>query len=337
MPHALTRSFQNKILIGIAFALLTSCSTNEKLKTQDRHPLTLQGTSSTFGLQAYLRWFNQLAVHEDIYAEIDSMGSGQSIRTFLNGTNDFAGTDDPPSAQEIQKASKGVLAFPVTAGAIAVAYNAPGCDLRLRPSQLSGIFLGNIDNFSQLGCDDVPITVLHRDGESGSTESFTSALSSMDSDWKNGPGNGRSVQWPVGEAVKGSDGMATALQSTPGSIGYIEAAYIREPLQVAALRNRRGDYVRPTQDAARAAVSTIRLNERLVGTNPDPNHGYPIVTLNWMLVPARGLGSNVEAIRRSLEFILSNHGQDDAERLGYVPLPNQLRERSLKQLSKLQP
>lgn len=337
MHNTLTRQFQHKILIGIAFALLTSCSHAEEPKTQDRQPLILQGTSSTFGLQAYLRWFNQLAVREDIYAEIDSMGSGQSIRAFLKGTNDFAGTDDPPSAEEIQKAPKGILAFPVTAGAIAVAYNAPGCDLRLPRKQLSGIFLGKIDNFSQLGCDDYPITVLHRDGESGSTESFTSALSSMDSDWSNGPGMGRAVDWPVGVGVTGSDGMALALQSTPGSIGYIEAAYIREPLQVAALQNRQGKFVRPTQDAARAAVGTIRLNERLVGTNADPNRGYPIVTLNWMLVPARGLGANIGGIRRSLEFILSNHGQDDAERLGYVPLPQQLRQLSLKQLSQLKP
>lgn len=337
MHNTLTRQFQNKILISIAFALLTSCSHAEEPKTQDRQPLILQGTSSTFGLQAYLRWFNQLAVREDIYAEIDSMGSGQSIRSFLNGTNDFAGTDDPPSAEEIQRAPKGILAFPVTAGAIAVAYNAPGCDLKLPRKQLSGIFLGKIDNFSQLGCDDYPITVLHRDGESGSTESFTSTLSSMDSDWSNGPGKGRSVDWPVGIGVTGSDGMAMALQSTPGSIGYIEAAYIREPLQVAALQNRQGKFVRPTQDAARAAVKTIRLNERLLGTNADPNLGYPIVTLNWMLVPARGLGANTGGIRRSLEFILSNHGQDDAERLGYVPLPQQLRELSLKQLSQLKP
>ena len=56
-----------------------------------------------------------------------------------------------------------------------------------------------------------------------------------------------------------------------------------------------------------------------------------------MLVPARGLGANIGGIRRSLEFILSNHGQDDAERLGYVPLPQQLRELSLKQLSQLKP
>ena len=107
MRNTSTRPLQHKILISIAFALLTSCSHGEEPKTQDRQPLILQGTSSTFGLQAYLRWFNQLAVREDIYAEIDSMGSGQSIRAFLNGTNDFAGTDDPPSPKEIQRAPKG--------------------------------------------------------------------------------------------------------------------------------------------------------------------------------------------------------------------------------------
>ena len=335
MFKSLIKTSRFKLLSSIVLALLSSCSNSAEQKNQDRKPLVLNGTSSTFGLQAYLRWFNQLAVNEDIYAEIESMGSGKSISTLLKGTNDFAGTDDPPSSEEVKKAPKGLLAFPVTAGAIAIAYNAPGCDLRLRRSQLAGIFLGKIDNCSQVGCNDLPITVLHRAGKSGSTESFTSALSSMDQDWKNGPGNGRLVNWPIGLAVKGSDGMATALNSTPGSIGYIESAYVREPLQVAALENRQGKFVRPTQEAASAAVSTIRLNERLVGKNPDPNLGYPIVTLNWMLVPARGLGNNTVALRRSLEFILSSQGQDDAERLGYVPLPDQVRELGLRQLSRL--
>jgi hypothetical protein len=38
-----------------------------------------------------------------------------------------------------------------------------------------------------------------------------------------------------------------------------------------------------------------------------------------------------------LSYILSQAGQDDAERLGYVPLPAELRERALRQFSLLSP
>jgi phosphate transport system substrate-binding protein len=72
-----------------------------------------------------------------------------------------------------------------------------------------------------------------------------------------------------------------------------------------------------------------------LGSNPDPTEGYPIVNFSWMLVPARGLGPRIAPLKTSLTFILSQAGQDDAERLGYVPLPAPLRQRALQQFTKL--
>ena len=84
MFKSLIKTSRFKLLSSIVLALLSSCSNSAEQKNQDRKPLVLNGTSSTFGLQAYLRWFNQLAVNEDIYAEIESMGSGKSISTLLS-------------------------------------------------------------------------------------------------------------------------------------------------------------------------------------------------------------------------------------------------------------
>lgn len=298
-------------------------------------PTLLQGSSSTFAAQAYFRWFNQLAVHENVNAELSVMGSGESIRQLLAGRVQFAGTDSPPSPQELQAAPRGVLAFPVTAGAIAVAYNAPGCQLRLSRVQLSEVFLGRITNFKALGCFDQPITVLHRSDASGSTANFTAALAATSRTWRQGPGSGRQVVWPVGQAVDSSEAMAAALAARPGTIGYLESAYIRAPLQAAALQNRAGRFVRPEARAAALAVATIPLDQRLLGTNPDPADGYPIVNLNWMLVPEKGLGDRVPAMKTSLSYILSREGQDNAELLGYVPLPTDLRQKALKQLGRI--
>lgn len=295
----------------------------------------LQGSSSTFAAQAYLRWFNQLAVHENVNAELMVVGSGESIRRVLSGRVAFAGTDSPPSPQEIQAPHQELLAFPVTAGAIAVAYNAPGCHLQLTRRQLGDVFLGRILNFRTLGCSDQPITVLYRRDASGSTANFTAALASMSPDWRIGPGSGRQVAWPVGQAVASSEAMAAALAATPGAIGYIESTYIRAPIQAAALQNRAGQFVRPDGRAAALAVAHIRLDSRLLGTNPDPADGYPIVNLNWMLVPSRGLGDQVPAVKTSLSYILSREGQDDAELLGYVPLSAELRRKALNQVSRI--
>ena len=203
-------------------ALLAGCSGGStENPTGGSAPPPLRGATSTFAASAFLRWFNQLAVHPGIFAELEVLGSGASIRSFLAGQVDFAVTDSPPSPKEIGSAPQGLVAFPVTAGAIAIAYNLPGCDLRLKREQLVAIYLAEVTNFAELGCADRPITVLYRAESSGSTANFSASLAAFSPAWRKGPGSGRKLRWPVGRAVLGSDGMATALKETPGSIGYV--------------------------------------------------------------------------------------------------------------------
>jgi phosphate transport system substrate-binding protein len=65
--------------------------------------------------------------------------------------------------------------------------------------------------------------------------------------------------------------------------------------------------------------------------------GYPIVSFSWMLVPSRSLGARLAPLKTSLSYILSQPAQDDAELLGYVPLPAELRELALRQFALLSP
>jgi phosphate transport system substrate-binding protein len=300
-------------------------------------PAPLRGTTSSFAALAYWRWFNQLAVRDDLTYDLTVTGSGESIRAFLGGQVAFSGTDVAPTTAEIRAARHGVLAFPVTGGAIAVAYNHPTCQLRLSRRQLVEVFLGRIGNFRELGCPDQPLTLLHRGDASGTTANLTATLAALRPAWKQGPGVGRLVAWPAGEAVQGTDGMARALLAKPGTLGYIEASYLRPPLKAALIESRSGAFVGPSPEAAAVALQEQRLDRMLLGHDPDPAHGYPLVTLHWMLVPRQGLGGRAVELRRSLRFILGQSGQDDAELLDYIPLPEGVRRRSIDQLSRLRP
>lgn len=321
-------------LLSLA-VLLSGCVQPAQQEDSAAAATVLDGSVSTFAAQAYFRWFNQLAVSENVNVELAAVGSGESIRGFLAGEVDFAGTDSPPSDAEIKAAPEGLLAFPVTAGAVAVVYNLPGCELRLSRSQLVDLFLGKITNFAVLGCQAQPITLLHRRDSSGTTANFTASLAAVSSQWRQAYGAGRLVAWPVGQSVDGSDGMGRALAATVGSIGYIESLYTRFPLQAAYLQNRAGNFVRPDPTSGASALSSIELDSRLLGANPDPPSGYPIINLNWMLVPVSGSAARLPALKTSLSYILSQAGQDDAEQLGYLPLPGSLRELALGQLNKL--
>lgn len=331
LSRRIWRSLGIVLLLGPA---LVGCG---RESDSDQAPMvTLKGTSSTFATQAYYRWFNQLTVSRNINAEITPVGSSESLRRFLAGGIDFAGSEIPPSDAEFIQAPQGLLAFPVTAGAIAIAYNMPGCVLQLSRQQLVDLFMGSINNFAQLGCSSHPIMLLHRSDGSGSTASLSGTLASISPAWRAGPGVGRLVKWPAGAGVRGSDAMAVVLQSIPGSVGYLDAAYVREPLQAASLMNRSGLQTQPKAEAVAQALETFQFDAHLRGHDPDPPRGYPIVTLNWMLVPTRGPVAVRRALHASLTYILSREGQNDAERLGYLPLPTSLLKRGMDQLQQLE-
>jgi phosphate transport system substrate-binding protein len=139
-----------------------------------------------------------------------------------------------------------VVQIPLTAGAIAVAYNHKGCDLKLSQAQLGDVFLGKITNFSQLGCAAKPIKVVHRSDGSGTTAHFTAHLGAINPTWKETVGVGKTVKWPTGIGAKGNEGVASQLNQVDGSIGYVEEAFVKAPLQAAAVANASGQQLRPT-------------------------------------------------------------------------------------------
>ncbi len=243
------------------------------------------------------------------------------MRQFLSRTVDFAASDVPMKADEIAKVSQGVVQIPMTAGAIAVAYNHKGCELKLTQAQLADVFLGRITNFSQLGCADKPIRVVHRSDGSGTTANFTAHLSAVSPAWKAGPGNAKTVKWPTGIGAKGNEGVAAQLNQVEGAIGYVEAAFVKAPLQAAALTNAAGELVKPTLASEQEALASIDLGPDLTGSSPNPPKGYPIVTFSWLLLYRSGNGANHEALNRMLSFSLSDQAQAMAPDLGFISLP----------------
>ena len=308
--------FRPSILLRSALGLaalinLSSCSNGQ----------TLQAAGASFPAGLYQRWFADLASKDKIRVNYQSVGSGAGVRQFQAGTVDFAASDKPLDAQEAAAIKRGVVQLPLTAGAIAVAYNLPGCKLKLSQEQLVQIFEGKIRNFQQLGCADQPIQVVVRSDGSGTTYNFTNSLAAFSPSWKNGPGVGKSVNWPTGVGAKGNEGVAATMLQTKGSIGYVEAAYVRGVLQAAAIANRSGSFALPDAAAASQALATIDLGADLTGSDPNPSAGYPIVTFTWVLLYRSGNGAKLAALQRTINYALSDGAQRQAPGLGYIPLP----------------
>jgi phosphate transport system substrate-binding protein len=282
---------------------------------------SLQGAGATFPAPLYQRWFQELAGQGGTRVNYQSVGSGAGVRQFESGTVDFAASDKPLSTEEAAAIPRGVVQIPMTAGAIAVAYNHPGCSLKLTQAQLVQIFEGTLRNFKQLGCSDLAIKVVFRSDGSGTTYNFTKSLAAFSPSWANGPGVAKSVKWPTGIGAKGNEGVAASLQQVKGAIGYVESAYVRGNLQAAALQNAGGTFAKPTVAEAAQALASVELGPNLTGSNPNPQAGYPITTFTWVLLYRSGNGAKLPALQSTFRYTLSDAAQAGAPALGYISLP----------------
>ena len=298
---------------------------------------SLNGAGATFPAPLYQKWFQELARAGGPRVNYQAVGSGAGVRQMIAGTSDFGASDKPLSAEKRGKIKRGVIQIPMTGGTIAVGYNKPGCDLKLTQKQVAEIFLGKINNYSQLGCQAGPITVAYRSDGSGTTFAFTNAVAAWNGAFKTKIGVGKSVNWPVGSGGKGNSGVAGIIKNTVGALGYVNQAYVKGSIKGAAIQNKAGNFVKPTSSNGAAGLKGIKLDAYNTGTHPNPAgaNAYPISTLTWVLAYATGNGENTAALKKAFNYMLSNRAQSQASSLGYVPLPSSIRKVSLAAVQKI--
>lgn len=304
----------------------------------------LTGAGSSFVYPLFVKHYAAYAdVAPGVRVNYQSIGSGAGKRNTLDGTVDFGASDAPFSDDELAKAGAAVLHIPITLGSVAIIYNVPGADsLRLTPATLSAIYLGEITRWNDpalardnpgVALPDLAITPVERADGSGTTYIFTGYLAAVSERWQQQVGEGMAVQWPVGIAGKGNDGVAAQVEQTPGAIGYVELAYaLQNDLPYAALQNAAGNFTLPTPEAATAAAAGIgdRLppDLRFSVVNAPGEDAYPLVGVSWVLLrqeqPDPVWGKAVV----DLVYWQLHEGQQYAAALHYAPLPEPVVERA---------
>ena len=281
----------------------------------------LSGAGASFPSKIYTRWFADFSKEKDGHrVNYQAIGSGSGRKAFIDQTVDFGASDDPMKQVDIDKVDRGLVQIPLTGGPIAFGYNMPGCDLKLTQEQAVQIAIGEINNWSQVGCADKRMMWNYRSDGSGTTAAFTRSMNEFSDKWKLGVG--KAVSWPVGIGSKGNAGVAGAIRNNVGAIGYVNQSYVKGEVVAAALQNKSGEFIKPSVESGALALNGITLDENLAGTNPNPTAegAYPIATLTWILAYENGNGRKTEAIKTTLSRLLSTEYQEKASVLGYVPL-----------------
>ena len=309
------------VALAASFAVLGAA---EKTEARTR----LSGAGASFPSKIYQRWFADFAKEGGHRVNYQAVGSGSGRKAFLDQTVDFGASDDPMKKGDIARAKRGMVQIPMTGGTIAFGYNMPSCDLKLTQEQAVQVAIGEINNWSQVGCEDQAMTWVYRSDGSGTTAAFTNSMKAFSKKWKLGVG--KSVAWPVGIGNKGNAGVAGNIRNQIGAIGYVNQSYIKGEVVAAALQNKNGEYIKPSVESGSLALNGIVLDENLAGTDPNPTAegAYPIATLTWVLAYETGNGRKTEAVKETLSTLLSTEYQERASVLGYVPLRGEILEKS---------
>jgi phosphate transport system substrate-binding protein len=245
------------------------------------------------------------------------------------------------SAEQMQASGGSVIHIPATMGAVAIAYNVPGVSsgIKLDAATLAGIFLGEINNWNDerisalnpgMTFPDKAITVAHRSDGSGTTAIFTDYLTKVNTKWAGSVGKGTTVKWPAGVGAKGNEAVAGVVRQIPGSIGYVELAYVlQNKMDYAKVKNRAGSFVEPSLGAVAAAadgaLKKMPADFRVSFTNASGEAAYPICGFTWILVYPQ-LGKDGKALVDFLNWAVTD-GQKMAGDLDYAALPDSLVEK----------
>ena len=270
-------------------------------------------------------------------------GSGPGVTAFTQKQADFAGSDfalnatQQPGADQRCGSGNHALSVATVPGVIAVMYNIPNVSkLNLSASTLAKIFNGKITNWNDpaIAADNPGVTLpsltiqsFHRSDGSGTSYNFSNYLN------KTAPSDfpaAANKQWPGtgGQGQQGSKGVAQAVQSTSGAIGYAEVSYATSNhLNTASIGNAAGKFVPLTIPNAanfinKAQVDTAGGNYKFnFDYTYSADDAYPAVLVTYEIVCSGGNDSaKLPLLKGFLGYLASGDAQSQLPNLGYVSL-----------------
>jgi phosphate transport system substrate-binding protein len=301
-------------------------------------PLSLNGAGASFPYPVYSQWAYKYHATTGVKINYQSIGSGGGIAQIKAKTVDFGASDAPLKVDELNSA--GLIQFPMVIGGVVPVVNLEGVGagkLDLTPELLAQIFLGKIAKWDdpaikklnpQLKLPGQNITVVHRADGSGTTWLFTHYLTLVSPEWKEKVGTGKSVQWPSPTSVggKGNEGVASYVKKVKGAIGYVEYAYaLQNKMSYALLKNQAGTFVEPNLASFQAAAANADWHKApgfyLILNDQPGEKSWPITGATYILIyKEQPDAAKAKAVLKFFDWCYK-HGAKMAEKLDYVPLP----------------
>lgn len=298
-------------------------------------PGNITGAGSSWVYPLVAKWSAAYESKTGTKINYQSIGSGGGIAQIKAGTVAFGASDMPLKPEELKAA--GLIQFPTAVAGCAITYNLPGVEsgkLILTGPVIADIYLGSIKKWNDpaiqklnpgVKLPGINITVVHRSDGSGTTFTFTNYLSKVSPKWKEKVGSNTSVAWPAGLGGKGSEGVVSYVQRIPGSIGYVEYAYILQTHgSFARMINANGKVVSPTLQGFQDASAHVNWKDAqdfyVILTNQPGADTWPLSGCTWQILRKNAPQATNKDVMKFFDWGFE-HGQDMAKSIVYGPLP----------------
>jgi phosphate transport system substrate-binding protein len=287
-----------------------------------------------------------------------STGSGAGIAQAIKGLVQIGASDAYLSDTLVQK-NPTMMNIALAISSQAVNYNLPGVGgLKLSGPILSGIYQGKITMWNDpaiaaanpgVALPNHVIVPIHRLDGSGDTFIFTQYLAASDPSWAATLKYGTSVSWPsVAGSIgaKGNQGMLVALTNNPYGVAYIGISFSKQVaaanLGQAALLNKDGNFVLPTEENIAAAANSVAnstpADQRISMIFAAGPNSYPIVNYEYAIVNSQQPAPAIAGAIRDFLTWTVNDGNDASflSKVHFLPLPPAVKALSLAQINKIQ-
>lgn len=288
------RIFRVFFIISVISVLITGCA--EKSASANEAAVYIENKGSDTMVNLALSWAESYQkLHPDVRISVSGGGSGTGIAALINGTVSIANASRSIKPDEIETAQKGNVnpkEFVVAKDAIAVIVNPNNPVSELSLKQISDIYSGKINNWSEVGGEDRPIVRLSRETNSGTHVYFLETVLRL------GEKENKTLFSTDTLLLPSSEGITAEVSDNPNAIGYDGLGYvIPEVKMIRVSKADGGPYILPSADSVN-------------------NNSYPIARDLYMYTN----GDPVGIVKDYLTWIISPEAQQIVTDLGFVPI-----------------
>ena len=287
------------VIMLVLVLILTGCASNPEGNENQDNPVEyyyLENKGSDTMVNLALYWAEKYQdLHPEVRISVTGGGSGTGISSLINNTVDIANASRQIKQVEINTArANGVdpIEYVVARDAIAVIVHPDNPIDQLTLKQISDIYTGKLDNWSQLGGENRPIVRLSRETNSGTHVYFLEEVIRL------GNSEDKTIFSANTLLLPSSEGIIAEVKDNPNAIGYDGLGYVTEEVKVLSIaEDENSAYIYPS-------LSTVNDNSYAISRN----------------LFIYSAGSPKPFVLDYLNWIKSPEGQKIVEELGFIPV-----------------